>query len=111
MFGYVFDGYCLVWQEKCSQRRSCWIYDSEWLGFTLFMIVCSACVISLLLLALAHYLYKPPTTEESKQSDSGSGDEKSPLLKVSSIASYSQSWRPKDKHPPQVSAYHSSLTA
>ena len=84
MFGYVFDGYCLVWQEKCSQRRSCWIYDSEWLGFTLFMIVCSACVISLLLLALAHYLYKPPTTEE--QSHSSSGDEKSPLLKVSSIA-------------------------
>ena len=65
VFGIVFDTACLVWQEKCDGRGSCWIYDTQFLAEGIFW----ACVIVKLISSagffLALVLYRPPPPEQT----------------------------------------------
>ena len=65
VFGIVFDTACLVWQEKCDGRGSCWIYDTQFLAEGIFW----ACVIVKLISSagffLALVLYRPPPPEQA----------------------------------------------
>ncbi|XP_071510809.1 solute carrier organic anion transporter family member 4A1-like [Diadema antillarum] len=38
VFGAVIDGSCLLWQDSCGVRGSCWIYDSQGLAWRVTVI-------------------------------------------------------------------------
>lgn len=72
-FGYLFDNDCLLWQESCSERGSCWIYDSVSLSHKMVIVgvIFKSCTVVFYILALCFYrpptpsLYKQLTNEES----------------------------------------------
>ena len=55
-----------MWQEKCGEQGSCWIYDSTKLGMSFFILTASASAISVPLLMLAHRQYRAPETLREK---------------------------------------------
>ena len=63
VFGIVFDTACLVWQEKCDGRGSCWIYDTEFLAAGIFWACVVVKLISSLGFLLALILYRPPPAQ------------------------------------------------
>lgn len=60
VFGQILDSVCLVWQEKCDEKGSCWIYDTALMGQYFYILVLCVKVISITLLITAYCLYKPP---------------------------------------------------
>ena len=60
LFGAVLDNACLVWQENCGEKGSCWIYDNVKMGQGIFIIVLVCKFIAFVALAIATRLYKPP---------------------------------------------------
>ncbi|XP_072176178.1 solute carrier organic anion transporter family member 4C1-like [Diadema setosum] len=61
IFGAVIDGACLVWQQTCGTRGSCWIYDTRSLALRLAAITLVSRIFSCLCNILAMVLYKPTT--------------------------------------------------
>ncbi|RUS70101.1 hypothetical protein EGW08_022140 [Elysia chlorotica] len=86
VMGRLLDSSCGVWREKCGNRLSCWIYNSDDLILSVFLFVTSLKVCTIIFTSLALYLYRPPspTPLESKQAlrESGAGG----LLKKSEIS-------------------------
>ncbi|XP_078576841.1 uncharacterized protein LOC144862330 [Branchiostoma floridae x Branchiostoma japonicum] len=60
VFGKIIDSTCLVWQEKCGERGSCWIYDKESMAYKFLMVALIWQAISLVGFGLALWSYKPP---------------------------------------------------
>ncbi|XP_060072652.1 solute carrier organic anion transporter family member 4C1-like [Ylistrum balloti] len=60
MFGSVIDSTCLVWQEKCGEKTSCWIYDNALLSRNFFIILFAVKITTSILFVIAYKLYKPP---------------------------------------------------
>ncbi|OWF36138.1 Solute carrier organic anion transporter family member 4C1 [Mizuhopecten yessoensis] len=60
MFGSVIDSSCLIWQEKCGEKTSCWIYDNALLSRNFFIIVFAVKITTSILFVIAYKLYKPP---------------------------------------------------
>ena len=61
--GAVFDSTCMVWQETCGDRGSCWVYNSKQLSVRVFImavVVKSACV---MFFSMALCFYKAPPGE------------------------------------------------
>lgn len=59
-FGVIIDGSCLVWQEKCSERASCWIYDNKALSQNFFVILVCVKILAAIMFILAYKFYNPP---------------------------------------------------
>lgn len=59
-FGAIIDGTCLVWQEKCKERASCWIYDNEALSRNFFVILVCVKTLAAIMFILAYKFYNPP---------------------------------------------------
>lgn len=59
-FGVIIDGSCLVWQEKCNERASCWIYDNKALSQNFFVILVSVKILAAIMFILAYKFYNPP---------------------------------------------------
>ncbi|XP_064620771.1 solute carrier organic anion transporter family member 4A1-like [Lineus longissimus] len=64
IFGLVLDSSCIVWQDRCGERGSCWYYDSFRMGWTVFAFSIATGIASLIFMALAVYAYKPPPGEQ-----------------------------------------------
>ena len=60
LYGTVFDQACLVTQERCSVKGSCWIYDRWKMALYLMLIGISLRTCTGILFFLAHLCYKPP---------------------------------------------------
>ena len=60
IFGLIFDNSCLVWQDKCGEEASCWIYDSDYLAQGLTIIVVIVAFIALAMFFLGAITYRPP---------------------------------------------------
>ncbi|XP_078667309.1 solute carrier organic anion transporter family member 4C1-like [Branchiostoma floridae x Branchiostoma belcheri] len=60
IFGKIIDDTCLLWQEKCGERGSCWIYDKEAMAYKFLMVALIWQTLSLVGFGLAHFSYKPP---------------------------------------------------
>ena len=60
MFGAAFDASCLLWQDTCGDRGSCFQYDNSRLALLIFTICEVLKVVSVICMLLAWYLYKPP---------------------------------------------------
>ena len=73
--GFLFDATCTLWQDKCGERGSCWMYDSNGikLGFTFLPIGLK--IMATLFYFLAQFFYKQPQGEKSKKDyvSNGSG--------------------------------------
>ena len=65
MMGAVFDVTCLVWQETCDGRGSCWIYDSKQLSIRIFIMGVVIKSVSATLFTMALCFYKPPPKEKT----------------------------------------------
>ncbi|XP_033727827.1 solute carrier organic anion transporter family member 4C1-like isoform X2 [Pecten maximus] len=99
MFGSVIDSSCLVWQEKCGENTSCWIYDNSQLSRNFFIILFSVKVTTSVIFIIAYKLYKPPIdksvsyvvtngtklSESSKQDDNSSNSESEILDQHSTV--------------------------
>jgi hypothetical protein len=59
-FGAVIDSTCLVWQEKCNEKTSCWIYDNLALSRNFFVILVSVKTLAAIMFGLAYKFYNPP---------------------------------------------------
>ena len=64
IFGSIFDGTCIVWQEKCGENGSCWIYDNDLLSRNLLLISIAMKAGSTLWFFLAQALYKKPPADK-----------------------------------------------
>ena len=60
ILGAVFDKACLVWEEKCGAKGSCWIYDGVFLSRGITIWIMSASVITIVLYGISLKLYKEP---------------------------------------------------
>ena len=60
LFGSILDNVCLVWQEKCDENGSCWIYDSKRMGQHFYSLTVAVKATTISLLIIAYKLYKPP---------------------------------------------------
>ena len=60
LFGSILDNVCLVWQEKCDEDGSCWIYDSRRVGQYFYILTVAVKATTISLLIIAYKLYKPP---------------------------------------------------
>ncbi|ELT95620.1 hypothetical protein CAPTEDRAFT_89526, partial [Capitella teleta] len=65
VYGYLFDDACLIWQESCGERGSCWIYDGDTLAWNLIAISVAVKFVGCVSFALSLFIYKPPHTGES----------------------------------------------
>ena len=65
--GIIFDTVCLVWQVRCEEQGSFWIYDSLFVAEGIFW-ACVKCISSLGFL-LALLLYRPPPAETCDEID------------------------------------------
>ena len=63
LFGAIFDATCRLWQNKCDENGSCWIYDEERLSKDLFTLILVLSLLSASLYFLALVCYKKPRTE------------------------------------------------
>ncbi|XP_048780929.2 solute carrier organic anion transporter family member 4C1-like isoform X3 [Ostrea edulis] len=59
-FGAVIDSTCLVWQEKCNEKASCWIYDNLALSRNFFFILIIVKILAAIMFGLAYKFYNPP---------------------------------------------------
>lgn len=60
LFGSILDGVCLVWQDKCGEDGSCWVYDSARMSQYFYVLTVGVKVVNICLLITAYKLYKPP---------------------------------------------------
>ena len=63
IYGSLFDSTCLVWQDSCGDKGSCWIYDRDLLTWYLLAITVCVKFLGIVSFALALCAYKPPDTE------------------------------------------------
>lgn len=54
------DSSCILWQDNCGERGSCWVYDNADLAVKIVAFLASIKIISLVFLILTLVLYKPP---------------------------------------------------
>ena len=69
VFGIIFDTACLVWQVRCEEQGSCWIYDSLFVAEGIFWACVIVKCISSLGFLLALLLYRPPPAETCDEID------------------------------------------
>ena len=69
VFGVIFDTACLVWQYRCDERGSCWIYDSLFVAEGIFWACVVVKSISSLGFLLALLVYRPPPDETIDEID------------------------------------------
>ena len=92
VLGVFFDKSCLVWEERCGETGSCWVYDGVALSRGITAAVFVAGAITALLYALALKLYKAPQEmekpmldqDELVMSDEGAGGRRRQEERVSS---------------------------
>ena len=48
IFGALFDGSCLYWQEECGDRGNCWVYDNDDLSLGLFGVSLGVRIVSVI---------------------------------------------------------------
>lgn len=65
IFGTVIDNACILWQEKCDEETSCWIYDKFQLSRNMFTALVCIKSLSVIFFTLAYKLYKPPKSVKS----------------------------------------------
>ncbi|XP_022286828.2 solute carrier organic anion transporter family member 4C1-like isoform X2 [Crassostrea virginica] len=82
-FGIIIDNTCLVWQEKCREKASCWIYDNLALSRNFFVILVCVKFLAAIMFILAYKFYNPPAVEKlphvtltipSSDKENGTGD-------------------------------------
>ena len=59
IFGAVIDDACLLWQDTCGERGSCWIYDNFSFGWRLTVISLSVKIFAFFMYILAMCCYHP----------------------------------------------------
>lgn len=86
IFGVIIDNVCVVWQDKCTEQGSCWIYDSGLLGQRLYILAVCVKAVTICLLFIALRLYKPPpvTADQTSNKESTSDDDGS--AKIDSLS-------------------------
>ncbi|ELT88560.1 hypothetical protein CAPTEDRAFT_147857 [Capitella teleta] len=60
LMGVLFDNSCLVWQEKCDETTSCWIYDTDTMSVKLTLMLAVVKVISFVAFLLSYLAFKAP---------------------------------------------------
>ena len=75
IFSAIFDSSCLVWQEKCDQKGSCWTYDSSALSWGMSWVVFTASGVNAICWSISLVLYKPPDHRKNPQVGVGSNTE------------------------------------
>ena len=85
IFAAAFDGSCLLWQEQCGQRGSCFYYDTEQLAYYIMGISILIKGASILFMFLAFWLYKPPKIEQDEIEIAKEIDEKSATAEVTKL--------------------------
>lgn len=71
MFGSIVDSTCLVWQEKCGEQKSCWIYDNLLLSRNFFIILFCVKIVTCCLMICAYKCYKPPVDSVTSTTKNG----------------------------------------
>ncbi|XP_064597041.1 solute carrier organic anion transporter family member 4A1-like [Liolophura sinensis] len=67
LFGKLIDSTCLLWQQKCEERGSCYFYDDQDMGLYLMGISMVGKALALFFFFMSLCLYhSPPQTEENK---------------------------------------------
>ncbi|XP_030842729.1 solute carrier organic anion transporter family member 4A1 [Strongylocentrotus purpuratus] len=69
LFGAVIDGACLLWQETCGTRGSCWVYDNQGLAWRITVIAVVLKLVGVLFYVLALALYKTADKDEDTKGD------------------------------------------
>ncbi|XP_074652652.1 solute carrier organic anion transporter family member 4A1-like [Tubulanus polymorphus] len=86
LFGVVMDQSCLIWQEKCGETGSCWMYDNRMMSLCVFGLGVGLSSLGGILYALALFFYKPPKPDSvSEPSTSPSPDAISDTTTVISL--------------------------
>lgn len=72
-----------MWQEKCREKASCWIYDNLALSRNFFVILVCVKFLAAIMFILAYKFYNPPAVEKlpnvtltipSSDKENGTGD-------------------------------------
>ena len=71
IFGAMFDATCTLWQDKCGERGSCWMYDSDSIKFIFTFLPFGLKALATVFYFLAQFFYKQPQGEKSKKPDDG----------------------------------------
>ncbi|KAM9330944.1 solute carrier organic anion transporter family member 4C1 [Gastrophryne carolinensis] len=71
VFGVVIDGSCILWNlNECGLKGACWVYNNPSISLKLIGISAASKVLTIIFLFIAHFIYKPPSSnEESSQSN------------------------------------------
>jgi len=63
----MIDASCSLWDEECSVRGSCWVYNNLHMSVRLFVITIVLKIIALGFNILGIFLYKPPKLTPESQ--------------------------------------------
>ncbi|XP_062897306.1 solute carrier organic anion transporter family member 4A1 [Mobula hypostoma] len=74
-FGSVIDISCLLWQEQCSERGSCYIYQNSAMSNYLLIAGITYKAVGSVFFLLALFLYKPPGSTLSSSTMDNAEDE------------------------------------
>ena len=85
LFGWVFDKVCTVWQEKCEEQGSCWVYDREKMAHRIMTLGLVIKAISTILFSLALFFYKPPSKSDNTKLISSPGGSMGEMNQAASI--------------------------
>ena len=64
VLGEILDSSCLIWQEKCGDTGSCWVYENRSIGEKLSLSLLAVKCVSLTFFSLALFFYKPPKEDD-----------------------------------------------
>ncbi|XP_064596760.1 solute carrier organic anion transporter family member 4C1-like [Liolophura sinensis] len=64
LFGTVIDSACLIWKKQCGVKTSCWIYDNDAMGRSIFLVGMGIKIVSSFFFFLSSVVYKPPPSRD-----------------------------------------------
>ena len=69
----MFDAACLLWQDTCGVRGSCFFYDKQLLAYLVFGVCVGYKVLALVFMVCAWRLYVPPKADVIEKDVGGDG--------------------------------------
>lgn len=63
IFGAMIDASCILWQDECGEKGSCWVYDSSGMSVRIVGLVAALKVLSFTFNLIALKLYKSPKAD------------------------------------------------
>ena len=76
LLGFVIDVTCSLWNNSCSDRGNCWVYDNKQLGYNIFYLSIVGAVLCGICFFISWWTFKNETDPEEDDDDDDDDNDK-----------------------------------